>query len=122
MKAVDSRRGGLDRKRWLLNIADTGPGFHAGPRAPMASALQQGTQLAQDTSSGSTPPTSHVEAAVTLSAGKRDPRPDAQVAGEGIGLSIVKRLAEILDGTIELDSTQGRGTVFRILFPRHYSS
>jgi len=41
-------------------------------------------------------------------------------AGEGIGLSIVKRLCELLDATIELQSTKGVGTTFRILFPRKY--
>jgi signal transduction histidine kinase len=42
-------------------------------------------------------------------------------AGEGIGLSIVKRLCELLDATIEMESTPGVGTHFRILFPRSYA-
>ncbi len=41
-------------------------------------------------------------------------------AGEGIGLSIVKRLCELLDATIELNSQKDVGTTFRILFPRKY--
>ncbi len=41
-------------------------------------------------------------------------------SGEGIGLSIVKRLCELLDATIETESVDGVGTTFRILFPRHY--
>ena len=41
-------------------------------------------------------------------------------SGEGIGLSIVKRLCDLLDATIELKSEQGVGTTFRILFPRKY--
>jgi len=41
-------------------------------------------------------------------------------AGEGIGLSIVKRLCDMLDATIELTSTPNVGTTFRILFPRSY--
>ena len=43
-------------------------------------------------------------------------------AGEGIGLSIVKRLCEMLDATIEMQSVKDQGTTFRILFPRHYAS
>jgi signal transduction histidine kinase len=42
--------------------------------------------------------------------------------GEGIGLSIVKRLCELLDATVEMESVQDVGTTFRIFFPRHYSS
>jgi signal transduction histidine kinase len=41
-------------------------------------------------------------------------------SGEGIGLSIVKRLCELLDATIEIKSTRDVGTSFRILFPRRY--
>ena len=41
-------------------------------------------------------------------------------AGEGIGLSIVKRLCELLDASIELQSAAGQGSTFRVIFPRHY--
>jgi len=41
-------------------------------------------------------------------------------AGEGIGLSIVKRLCEMLDATIEMQSIPKEGTTFRVLFPRNY--
>jgi len=41
-------------------------------------------------------------------------------SGEGIGLSIVKRLCELLDASIELKTAKGVGTSFRILFPRRY--
>jgi signal transduction histidine kinase len=47
-------------------------------------------------------------------------RPIRDEAGEGIGLSIVKRLCELLDATIELKSERDVGTSFRILFPRKY--
>ena len=42
--------------------------------------------------------------------------------GEGIGLSIVKRLCQILDATLALDSTPARGTTFTIVLPRRYPS
>jgi signal transduction histidine kinase len=42
--------------------------------------------------------------------------------GEGIGLSIVKRLCTMLDATIELKSESNVGTTFRVLFPRHYAN
>jgi len=45
-----------------------------------------------------------------------------QQRGEGIGLSIVKRLCELLDASLELESKAGEGTTFRVLFPRRYES
>jgi signal transduction histidine kinase len=117
----DSREN--DPERWMLCITDTGPGFHAGPGAPIAGALEEATEEARhvdetarrgpddvqdDPSSQSVPPT--------------DPRPVHQVRGEGIGLAIVKRLCELLDSTIEMDSTLGEGSTIRIVFPRSYGS
>ena len=49
-------------------------------------------------------------------------KPSRDEAGEGIGLSIVKRLCELLDATIELKSEKDVGTTFRILFPRTYAT
>jgi histidine kinase/DNA gyrase B/HSP90-like ATPase len=43
-------------------------------------------------------------------------------AGEGIGLSIVKRLCELLDATLELQTAPGTGTTFRVILPRAYSA
>jgi signal transduction histidine kinase len=47
--------------------------------------------------------------------------PNGEV-GEGIGLSIVKRLCEMLDATMEMQSVKDVGTTFRILFPRRYGN
>jgi len=41
-------------------------------------------------------------------------------AGEGIGLSIVKRLCELLDASLELETAAGEGTTFRVVLPRVY--
>ena len=38
--------------------------------------------------------------------------------GTGIGLSMVYRIVQLHDGEIEVESTPGRGTTFRILLPR----
>jgi signal transduction histidine kinase len=92
-----------DGKRWELSIADTGPGLPSDSGKPLAQALDP---AAADGVPAPSPP---------ARAGVRDE------AGEGLGLSIVKRLCELLDATLEVQSVPDVGTTFRILFPRHYS-
>lgn len=38
--------------------------------------------------------------------------------GAGLGLAITRRLIELMDGTIEVESTKGEGSVFTVRFPR----
>ena len=40
--------GADDDERWALEIADTGPGFHAGPGAPLAGAIEEATHESQE--------------------------------------------------------------------------
>ena len=49
-------------------------------------------------------------------------RPSQHQAGEGIGLSIVKRLCELLDASLEIASSAEAGTTLRVVFPRRYRS
>lgn len=110
----DSRNN--DPKRWMLTIHDTGPGIHAGPGAPLAMALEGATaqsQLVEQAADG------RQDWAFDDPRDRSDPRPVHQARGEGIGLSIVKRLCEILDASIEVESTPGEGTTFRVILPRH---
>ena len=109
--------------RWLFSVQDSGQGL------PTTTAGVFGDQLR---------PT--VEATSVLSVHAGEPvavLPDhiptipdsaelsnlAQQArqGEGIGLQIVKRLCELLGASLEIESIAGRGTLFRIRFPVHYT-
>jgi CheY-like chemotaxis protein len=47
-----------------------------------------------------------------------EPDPARTGEGLGLGLSIVERLARLLDHRIDVDSTPGRGSVFTITVPR----
>jgi len=49
-----------------------------------------------------------------------DPQAFTLPAGEGIGLSIVKRLCELLDASLELETAPGEGTTFRVVLPSAY--
>jgi signal transduction histidine kinase len=114
---------GADVDRWFLQVQDTGPGFHAGPGAQLVGAIEEATdQARQIDADGATGKVTHADGALAETHPlERDSRPVHQNAGEGIGLSIVKRLCELLDATIELESKINVGTTFRIVLPRHYA-
>ena len=44
--------------------------------------------------------------------------PSHKSAGYGLGLPMVKRIVELTDGIIEVDSTPDEGTTFRIILPK----
>jgi signal transduction histidine kinase len=105
--------------QWVLCVQDTGPGFQPqSAAAPLESALRQATVEAQqlDAGAGAHPA---AEPAATLRS-QSDPGSLSVPAGEGIGLSIVKRLCELLDASLELETAPGAGTTFRVVLPRAY--
>jgi len=110
-----------DPKRWLLSIQDTGPGLHTDSGQPLAEVLDPArAPLASQTSPIDEEAGRFLTPSSVASAqGTRSFRGEA---GEGIGLSIVKRLCEMLDAKIEMQSVKDEGTTFRISFPRQYVS
>jgi signal transduction histidine kinase len=90
--------------RWILTIQDSGPGFDAEHSAPMAAAMKSTSDQAAGAGQEST----------------ADAEADGPVLGDGIGLSIVKQLCELLSASIELKTGSGRGTTFRVVFPSSY--
>jgi signal transduction histidine kinase len=109
-------------RQWTLSIADTGPGFALQSLGPLRHALKRATDEAHQVAAAAAADRDAAEP-------QREPPPAAGSgpgsaslpAGEGIGLSIVKRLCEVLGATIELDTAPGRGTTIRISFPRYYT-
>ncbi|HKY09472.1 MAG TPA: HAMP domain-containing sensor histidine kinase [Candidatus Binatia bacterium] len=110
-------------QRWAFTIEDTGPGFQTGGAAPLAGAIEESTHEAKAVEE---PP---------IEAGKPQTESDvfkisssirrgrtSQPPGEGIGLAIVKRLCELLDATLELETERGLGSVFRVVLPRRYDA
>ena len=101
-----------DRERWHFRVLDTGPGFHAGPGAPIVDALDPAGPERAGSGDG---------APGEMPSDGADERPVEQAAGEGIGLAIVKRLCDLLDAAVEIESSAEHGTRVRVQLPRRYA-
>ncbi len=112
---------GVEEESWWLMIKDTGPGLQAGPNAPLVVGLKEATASARESDEKAAAIQGDVSRVLVPAAGS-SPVVRASVAqpGEGIGLSIVKRLCELLDASLEVASSAESGTTFRVVFPRHY--
>jgi len=114
---------GTDRnsKGWMFCVQDTGPGLDVGPGAPLARQIHKATMSAHAVNPVQQKDnvTSDVANAPTLPA-QSQTLPKSQLPGEGVGLSIVKRLCELLDASLELETSPGEGTTFRVILPCRY--
>jgi signal transduction histidine kinase len=99
--------------RWLIGVQDSGPGL------PNQDAGSYSQVLA---------PTPESSAAFGLPTPEADAREKAVIQapkaakGEGIGLSIVKRLCELLRASLEIETKTGEGTLFRIRLGLHWKA
>jgi len=112
---------GVEEENWWLMVKDTGPGLQTGPGAPMTAGLKEATASARESDEKAAAlqgELSHV--LVAAPGGAAALRPIEQRPGEGIGLSIVKRLCELLDASLEMSSSAEAGTTFRVVLPRGY--
>ena len=112
---------GEERKNWWLILQDTGPGMLAGPGAPMIVGLKEATASARESDVKGAAMEGEVSHVLTPPPGTQTTTiASHQKPGEGIGLSIVKRLCELLDASLEMVSSVETGTTFRVVLPRHY--
>jgi signal transduction histidine kinase len=100
-----------DARRWSLSVQDSGPGFHAGPGAPIVNSLNPAV---------AGEPVDPVPDATVAAPSDDDSRPIHQSQGEGLGLAIVKRLCDLLDAVVEFETVAEHGTTVRVLLPRRY--
>lgn len=114
---------GEEKENWWLMVKDTGPGMSSGASAPLKAGLQEATASAKESDEKSAAiqgETSQVLAAPSDTSFRT--KAAHNQPGEGIGLSIVKRLCELLDASLEIASSAEAGTTFRVVFPRRYRS
>jgi signal transduction histidine kinase len=110
---------GRDTDRWTFSVQDTGPGIDENRSAPLAQELHSATEAADDARDASTDRRRDMPAANTQPSAS-EALPQSQQPGEGVGLSIVKRLCELLDAGLELATKPGQGTTIRVILPRSY--
>ena len=114
---------GEEKENWWLMVQDTGPGMLPGAGQSLKAGLQEATASAKESDEKSAAiegETSQVLAAPGDTAPRTGRAPSQP--GEGIGLSVVKRLCELLDASLEIASSAQTGTTFRVVFPRRYGS
>ena len=104
-----ARRGAADA--WEVCVEDTGVGLSDRASPAIATVLRIATREALPPTADSPP--RRVPPRTSSPAAPAGP-------GEGVGLAIVKRLCELLDATIDVDSAPGHGTRFSIVFPASY--
>jgi signal transduction histidine kinase len=102
-----------DDRRWTLTIEDTGPGVPAS----VAGAVMVGRDATKAVILNDAPNTAAANPQPMVSASNERP-----LGGEGIGLSIVKRLCDLLEARLSLAPRPGGGSIFTVIFPKLYRS
>ena len=108
-----------DTHRWMFSVQDTGAGIDQDHAAVFAQELLEATQIADEARAASEGGRQDVAPAATARSAS-DEVPAGEGHGEGVGLSIVKRLCELLGASLELATKPGHGSTFRVILPCHY--
>lgn len=107
-----------DTGRWTFSVQDTGPGLDESHATSLKQELNDATVVSEQTKDASEDRRRDMGRAETV-ASESGGAPDER-HGEGVGLSIVKRLCELLDASLELATEPGQGSTFRVMLPCKY--
>ncbi len=107
--------------KWMFCIQDTGPGLDVDPEsAPLANQIHEATQVSQAAEDSSPEITTDADIGKAPTLPSQTGPSLSGVPGEGVGLSIVKRLCELLNASLELETSSSAGSTFRVIFPCTY--
>jgi signal transduction histidine kinase len=112
---------GAGAERWMLCVQDSGPGLGTPNTTPLSVALDTATRDLQKLEKKAAEARADENPAPAPTLASRA-SPQADRPGEGIGLAIVKRLCELLDAGLELQTEPGKGSTFRVTFPSRYGN
>ena len=109
---VDEDHGG---GQWTFSVKDTGPGLDHGPATPLAQEIHDATVVAETSGEDQGDAVTSASTLASHSSAVVRDQP-----GEGVGLSIVKRLCDLLGAGLEFATEPGQGSTFRVTLPRSY--
>ena len=103
--------------RWTLSIQDSGPGLSAGLVSMLANQLRPIVEPTAIMGKEQAKPNAVVPDDKPIELPEESTPSVEVIHGEGVGLHIVKRLCELLNANLDIETQPGRGTLFRIRFP-----
>ena len=115
---------GEEKENWWLMVKDTGHGILPVSGQSLKAGLQEATASAKESDEKAAAKKGEISQVLAAPTDTMDTpsmtQPVHNQPGEGIGLSIVKRLCELLDASLEIASSAETGTTVRVVFPRQY--
>jgi signal transduction histidine kinase len=101
--------------RWILSVQDSGAGFTPdSPTGLLAEQLKPLSELTSAHQSGG--PTEYPLQKPPTTEALKTPAASHQKESEGLGLFIVKKLCELLQASMDIESVPGKGTLIRVRF------
>lgn len=100
--------------RWILSVQDSGPGLPPGLISLFASQLKPTVEPTTVMGDGQAEPNAVKPQDEPIELPNKPTPIGGDVPREGVGLHIIKRLCELLDANLDIETRPGRGTLFRV--------
>jgi signal transduction histidine kinase len=110
--------------RWIFSIQDSGPGMPENLSGILSDQLRPTVEPTSIMAPDEAEPVAVLPEDVPgIPSGEQLAAISNHITkSEGVGLQIVKRLCELLNANLDIESIKGRGTLFRVRLPIHHSA